>query len=81
MQKLNQRERLVYEELIEQGYEVHHKGFPDFLAYHPEKEELMFVEVKTEPTEWTETAGLTVSQYRVCEILHKFHEVLIKYLP
>lgn len=75
----NRREAKVSESLQAQGYEVYHKGFPDFLAYNPQTSKLLFVEVKRKLRRPTEKMGLSAHQRRVIEILRKFHEVQIIY--
>ena len=77
----NKRERIVYDELVSQGYEVYHKGYPDFLAYKSDTNELLFIEVKKKQKKPSLKMGLSDHQRRVIDVLRKFIEVKIVYVP
>jgi len=77
---MNKRELKILNELLSQGYEVYHKGYPDFIAYHPETEEVRFVEVKRQQRRPTPKMGLSKHQERVIEILRKIARVDVSYI-
>ncbi len=76
----NRRENIVLYELLQKGYEVFHKGYPDFLVYDEANNELSFIEVKRKQRRKTKKMGLSKHQQRVIEILKKFHKVEIRYI-
>lgn len=78
--KCNLRESKILTRLLKKGFEVYHRGFPDFLAYQEETNTLIFVEVKRKQRRKTHKMGLTVYQRRVIEILKKFHKVYVVYV-
>lgn len=78
---MNESEKIIYDRLIEEGYEVYHKGYPDFLVFNPKTKKLSFIEVKREAQRKRKRGGLTKRQARVLQILNKFHEVKIEYYP
>lgn len=78
---MNKSEKEIYDRLIEDGYEVYHKGYPDFLAYNQKTGEILFVEVKREYQRKEKRGGLDKSQAKVLQILSQFHPVRIEYVP
>lgn len=57
---MNKREAEVYDKLIKEGYEVYHAGFPDFLAYNPGTNKIVFIEVKAESQRENKRGGLLI---------------------
>lgn len=81
MLKSNKRERKVQQEYLKKGYEVYSRGWPDFLMYHQEKDELVLIEVKRKQKRPTQKMGLSKYQQRVIEILrHKGIKVEVVYV-
>lgn len=74
----NVRELEVAASLISKGFKVYKKGWPDFLAFHPETEEVILVEVKYrhEPS-----AKLVGAQRAMREILSKKFRFKIACFP
>lgn len=67
--KENRRERQIQEEMIDAGYEVLSKGWPDFLCYRPKDGKVVFLEVKRKQIRPSKKMGLSKHQKRVHEIL------------
>lgn len=77
---MNYREIKTFKKLKNKGYEVYHKGFPDFLVYNEKTNKLIFVEVKRKLKRMTKKMGLSKHQHRVIDILKKFIPVEIWYI-
>ena len=78
--RMNRREKEVGEYLENLGFEVYHKGYPDFLVYNPVTDEVSFVEVKRKQRHNTEKMGLSSHQKRVIELLGKIADVKVEYV-
>ena len=80
MKKLpkNRREREIAEAYLSEGWEVFHKGWPDFLMFKDGK--VLMIEVKRVQKKKTPKMGLSSHQQRVKEILSKHHEYEVLYV-
>lgn len=75
---INKREAKIYDEYTKGGWEVFHKGFPDFLLY--KNGEIRFIEVKRKQKRITKKGGLSPHQRRVKEILEQKFSYEVKYI-
>lgn len=80
----NRRERVVQLKYLEEGWEVYHRGWPDFIMIRGD--EVKFVEVKKMPkrrrSERVQARqGLQSVQFRLKQILEKFAPYEIVNLP
>ena len=66
--KKNRRERAIQERAVNAGYEILHRGWPDFLVYKEDTNEAIFLEVKRKCKRPHKT-GLTKYQKRIHQIL------------
>jgi hypothetical protein len=73
----NKREKRVAEEYAAQGFEVLHKGWPDFLVIKDGK--IRMIEVKRKQSRSTKKMGLSKHQARMKEILSQHFEYEIRY--
>jgi hypothetical protein len=78
MKPLNKREAKVYEEYKKEGWEVFHKGWPDFLVY--KSGNLRMIEVKREQKRPSKKMGLSKHQRRMKEILERFVDYRVIYI-
>ena len=67
--KANKREKQFQKEMLEQGFEVFSRGWPDFLVYDRENNKAKFVEIKRKQKRPSEKMGLSQHQRNVLEIL------------
>ena len=75
----NIREAIIYDQYLKDGWEVYHKGFPDFLMYKDGK--IKMIEVKRQQKRKTIQMGLSKYQQRIKEILSQFFDYEIVYIP
>lgn len=73
----NKRERRVAEEYEREGWEVLHKGWPDFLMFR--NGEIRLIEVKRKQRRKTKKMGLSEHQNRVKQILEKVLAYEVRY--
>ena len=69
--KLNRREKIVADKAIKDGWEILINGYPDFLLYKEETNEVIFIEVKSETARRKGNKGgeLTQNQVRMHQVL------------
>lgn len=72
----NERERQIAQRYLNNGWEVLHKGWPDFLMFKDGK--IRMIEVKRTQRRITKKMGLSAHQKRVRELLsvHQDYEVI-----
>lgn len=73
----NRRERKVAEEYERDGWEVLHKGWPDFLMVR--NGEIRLIEVKRKQGRETKKMGLSAHQRKVKEVLEKILPYEVRY--
>ena len=65
----NKREAQFQVKMMQQGWEVYHKGYPDFLCHNPITGEIKAFEIK--PLKGKEGTGLSKQQKRMIDLFNK----------
>ena len=68
---MNRREKIVGDRVKKDGWEILTNGYPDLFLYKEETNEVMFIEVKSEPARRKGIPGgkLSKSQVRMHQVL------------
>ena len=68
---MNRRENIIKKKAIEDGWEILTNGYPDFLLYKEQTNEVLFIEVKSQTAREKKQQGgeLSPNQKRMHQIL------------
>lgn len=75
---MNNREVQVFNKYSKEGWEIYHRGFPDFIMFKDGM--VKFVEVKRKQKRPTKKMGLSRYQRRVIEILNTISSCIVEYI-